>query len=62
MKKYLCMSYKWRLIIDLFKPRIGWESRKKIEEELTRLREQLSEYKGEFTKKEFEDMKKDLEG
>ena len=49
-------------LVELLKPRIGWESRKKIEEELTRLKEQLSEYKGEFTKKEFEDMKKDLEG
>ena len=45
MKKYLCINYKWRLIIDLFKPKVGWESRKKIEEELTRLREQLSEFK-----------------
>ena len=57
----LFMGMKWRLMIELFKPRIGWESRKKIEEELTRLREQFSEHKGEFTKKEFEDMKKDLE-
>jgi len=56
------MGMRWRLMIELFKPRIGWESRKKIEDELTRLREQLSEYKGEFTKKEFEDMKEDLEG
>ena len=40
------MGMRWRLMIDLFKPRIGWESRKKIEEELTRLREQLSEHKG----------------
>ena len=54
------MGMRWRLLIELFKPRIGWESRKKIEEELTRLSEQLSEYKGEFPKKEFEDMKKDL--
>jgi len=60
MKKYLCMPYKWRLIVHFFKPKIGWETREKIEEELTRLREQLSEYKGEFTKKEFEDMKNDL--
>ena len=57
----LFMGMGWRLMIELFKPRIGWESRRKIEEVLTRLREQLSEYKGEFTKKEFEDMKKDLE-
>jgi len=55
------MGIRWRLIIELFKPRIGWESRRKIEEELTRLRNQISEDKGEFSKKEFEDMKKDLE-
>jgi hypothetical protein len=30
-----------RLIIELFKPRIGWESRKKIEKELTLLREKI---------------------
>jgi len=43
---------KGRLMVEFFKPRIGWESRKKIEEELTRLREQLSENRCEFTKKE----------
>jgi hypothetical protein len=48
------------LLLEFFKPRFGWESRKKIEEELTIFREQLLDKKGEFTKKEFEDMKKEL--
>ena len=54
MKKYLCMSYKWRLIIDLFKPKIGWETREKIEEEIIILREKIVS-KEEITNKEFED-------
>ena len=32
------MGMRLRLIIDLFKPKIGWESREKIDEELTRFR------------------------
>ena len=54
------MGMRWRLMIELFKPRIGWESREKIGEELTRLREKIIS-EGEITKQEFEDMKKDLE-
>jgi hypothetical protein len=46
------MGLIWRLFIELFKPRLGWETRKKIEEELTRLREQISEYKVESTRQE----------
>ena len=56
------MEKKWRLLIELLKPKFGWESRKKIENENIILREYFSKYKGEFTKKEFEDLKKDLEG
>ncbi len=35
------MGFKFRLIIDLFKPKIDWESRDKIEKELTVLREKI---------------------
>jgi len=56
----LFMGMRWRLMIKLFKPRIGWESREKIGEELTRLREKIIS-EGEITKQEFEDMKKDIE-
>jgi len=35
------MGFKFRFIIDLFKPRIGWESRNKIEKEITLLREKI---------------------
>ena len=35
------MGFRFKLIIDLFKPRIGWESRKKIEKEVTILREKI---------------------
>ena len=51
---------RWKVLIELFKPRKGWESRRKIEEKLTNFREQLLDKKGEFTEKEFEDMKKEL--
>ena len=54
------MGYKWQFIFNLFKPKIGWESRRKIGEDLTILREKITS-KGEINKKEFEDMKKDLE-
>jgi hypothetical protein len=35
------MGFRFRLIIDLFKPRIGWESRKKIEKETIVLIEKI---------------------
>ena len=35
------MGFRIRLIIDLFKPKIGWESRDKIEKDLTVLREKI---------------------
>ena len=35
------MGFRLRLIIDLFRPRIGWETRDKIEKELTVLREKI---------------------
>ncbi len=56
----LFMGMRWRLMIELFKPRIDWESREKIGEELTRLREKIIS-EGEITKQEFEQMKKDIE-
>lgn len=57
MKKYLCIGYKWRLIVHFFKPKISWETRRKIEEELTFLRKKIKS-KGEIDKEEFEDLKK----
>ena len=54
------MGMRWRLMIELFKPRIGWESREKIGEKLTRLREKIIS-EGEITEEEYEKMKKKLE-
>ena len=35
------MEFRLMLIIDFFKPKFGWESRKKVEKEITRLREKI---------------------
>ena len=35
------MGFRLRLIVDFFKPKFSWESRKKVEKEITRLREKI---------------------
>ncbi len=35
------MGFRLRLIVDFFKPKFSWESRKKIENDLTLLREKI---------------------
>jgi hypothetical protein len=35
------MGMIWRLIIDFFKSRLDWDSRKKVEKDLTILRERI---------------------
>lgn len=35
------MGFRLRILIQILKPKIGWESRKKIEKELILLREKI---------------------
>ena len=39
--KFCSMGMIWRLIIDFFKSRLDWDSRKKVEKDLTILRERI---------------------
>jgi len=40
------MGMRWRLIIDFFKPKLGWDSREKVEKEITKLRDKILKSNG----------------